>query len=188
MRTTLQDQLAQEQYKRTSKFNHDHLEWLLQHEHFVTHAVTLTFSPAKIHAFLNAFDRSLKLNSPEMIERYQESLRRFVRYLDTYLFGNLSKRNKSPLFFVAVLEGQNDDEVPHFHCSIGIPKNRNDAFEKAVKECWSKVSFSGYQIKVEHYRDATWLNYSNKHTKYIDRVSIDWPSIRLPSQSVTTKS
>jgi hypothetical protein len=188
MRTTLQEQLEQQHCERTSKFNQDHLQWLLEHEHFVTHAVTLTFAPAKIHAFLNAFDRSMKLNSPEMIERYQESLRRFVRYLDTSLFGNQSKRGKSPLFFVAVLEGQNDGEVAHFHCSIGIPDSRAEVFEKAVKESWSKVSFSGHQIKVENYRDATWLNYSNKHTKYIDRVSIDWQSVRVPSQIVTTKS
>lgn len=190
MRTTLQDTLANNERERRQAFKATHFEWLLQHEGQVTHAVTLTFDPKKISAFTSEFSRSVSINHKEMIERYQDSLRHFINKLDKALYGNSSKRHGNRMLFVPVIEGLNNGEVPHYHCSVGISKDRADVFEDKVKICWAQVPFAGFQIKVEPYRDAGWLSYSTKGCKFINRPSIDWLNVRIPSSpnSVTTES
>jgi hypothetical protein len=190
MRTTLQDTLAHVELERRTAFKAAHLDWLLQYEGQVTHAVTLTFDPKKIAAFTGQFNRSVSINEKEMVERYQDSLRHFINRLDRALFGNASQRHGNRLLFVPVIEGLNNGEVPHYHCSVGISQDRAEEFAEKVKTCWSQVPFSGFQIKVESYRDAGWLSYSTKGSKFINRPSIDWQNIRIPSSpnSVTTKS
>jgi hypothetical protein len=190
MRTTLQDTLANAELERRTVFKAAHFDWLLQYEGQVTHAVTLTLDPKKISAFTSQFSRSVSINDREMIERYQDSLRQFIDKLDKALFGNSSKRHGNRLLFVPVIEGLSNGEVPHFHCSVGIPADRAEVFEEQVKACWSRVPFSGFQIMVEPYRDAGWLSYSTKGSKFINRPSIDWLNVRIPSSpnSVTTNS
>lgn len=157
MRTTLQETLVENEYKRRHTFKAAHFDWLLQYEERVTHAVTLTFDPKKVMAFTGQFNRLVAINDKEMVGRYQESLRHFINKLDKALFGNSSKRHGNRMLFVPVIEGLSNGEVPHFHCSVGIPVDRVEVFEEQIKACWSQVPFSGFQIKVEPYRDAGWL-------------------------------
>jgi hypothetical protein len=96
----------------------------------------MTLDPKKIDAYTTDFSRSLTRNHPEMIERYKDSVGQFAHFLDRSLFGNMSQRKGSPLLFVPVIEGLNNGQVPHFHCSIGIPENRFDVFEQKVLDAW----------------------------------------------------
>ncbi len=168
----------------------EHFEWMLSHEHLVTHAVTLTLDPKKIDAYTGQFSRSLTRNHPEMISRYQDSVKLFVNILDRSLFGNMSNRFGSPLFFVPVIEGLNRGEIPHFHCSVGVPETRFEVFEEKIIRAWKRVPFSGFSVKVVPYRDAGWLNYSTKGSKFTNRESIDWMNVRIPENPnpVATKS
>jgi hypothetical protein len=93
MRTTLQDQITAAANQRQQAHKQDHFEWMLAHEHLITHAVTLTLDPKKIDAYTAAFSRSLTRNHPEMIERYKDSVGLFAHLLDRSLFGNMSQRN-----------------------------------------------------------------------------------------------
>lgn len=190
MRTTLQDQISEAAEQRQQTHRDEHYQWMLAREHLITHAVTLSLDPKKIDAYIGAFNRSLTRNHPEMVERYQDSVKLFANILDRSLFGNMNQRAGSPLFFVPVIEGLNNGQVPHLHCCVGIPENRFNVFEQKVSDAWKKVPFSGFQIKVEPYRDAGWLSYSTKGSKFINRPSIDWLNVRIPSSpnSVTTES
>lgn len=190
MRTTLQDQISEAAKQRQQVYRDDHFQWMLAHEHLITHAVTLTFDPKKIDAYTAAFSRSLTRNHPEMIERYQDSVKLFANILDRSLYGNMGQRIGSPLLFVPVIEGLNNGQIPHFHCSVGITESRFDVFEQKVLIAWQRVPFSGHAVKVEPYRDAGWLSYSTKGNKFINRPSIDWLNVRIPSSpnSVTTES
>lgn len=156
----------------------------------MTHAVTLTLDPKKIDAYTSAFNRSLTRHHPEMIERYQSSVNLFANMLDRQLFGNRRERCGSPLFFVPVIDGLVAGQVPHFHCSVGIPENRFDVLEQRVSDAWRRVPFSGFSVKVEPYRDEGWLTYSTKGSKFANRESIDWLNIRLPKSPdlITTES
>jgi hypothetical protein len=91
---------------------------------------------------------------------------------------------------VPVIEGLNNGQVPHFHCSVGIPENRFDVFEQKVLDAWQRVPFSGFAVKVVPYRDEGWLTYSTKGSKYANRESIDWLNVRIPRSPdlITTKS
>lgn len=190
MRTTLQETLVANENTRRQTFKAAHFDWLLEYEEQVTHAVTLTFDPKKVMAFTGKFNRSVAINDKEMVERYQESLRNFINRLNRALYGNSAHRSANRLLFVPVIEGLNNGEVPHYHCSVGISKDRAEVFEEKVKACWAQVPFAGFQIKVEPYRDAGWLSYSTKGSKFINRPSIDWLNVRIPSSpnSVTTES
>jgi hypothetical protein len=190
MRTTLQDQITAAANQRQQAHKHQHFEWMLAHERLITHAVTLTLDPKKIDAYTAAFSRSLTRNHSEMIERYKDSVGLFAHLLDRSLFGNMSQRKGSPLLFVPVIEGLNNGQVPHFHCSVGIPENRFDVFEQKVLDAWHRVPFSGFSVKVVPYRDEGWLTYSTKGSKFPNRESIDWLNVRIPRSPdlITTKS
>lgn len=190
MRTTLQDQISEAAKQRQQAHREVHFQWLLAYEHLVTHAVTLTLDPKKIDAFTAAFSRSLTRNHPEMIERCQASMKLFANILDRSLYGNMGQRCGSPLFFVPVIEGLNNGQVPHFHCSVGITENRFDVFEKKVLDAWQRVPFSGFAVKVVPYRDEGWLTYSTKGSKFLNRESIDWQNVRVPPSPslITTES
>ena len=190
MRTTLQDQISEAARQRQQAYRDDHFQWMLAHEHLITHAVTLTFDPKKIDAYTAAFSRSLNRNHPEMIERYKNSVGKFAHYLDRSLYGNRGQRMGSPLLFVPVIEGVNNGQIPHFHCSVGITENRFDVFEEKVLNAWQQMPFSGHAVKVVPYRDEGWLTYSTKGSKYPNRESIDWLNVRIPRSPdlITTKS
>lgn len=190
MRTTFQDQIKEAAEQRQQAHREEHYQWMLTYAHLFTHAVTLTFDPKKIDAYTGVFNRSLTRNHPEMVERYQDSMRLFANALDSSLFGNMRKRSGSPLLFVPVIEGLNDGQIPHFHCSVGIPESRFAAFEMKVMDAWKDVPFSGFSILVEPYRDEGWLNYSTKTSKFLTRESIDWMNVRVPRNPslVTTES
>ena len=102
----------------------------------------------------------------------------------------MRQRSGSPLFFVPVIEGLNNGQVPHIHCCVGIPENRFGVFEQKVVQAWKKVPFSGFSVKVEPYRDEGWLAYSTKGSKFPNRISIDWTNIRVPVSPslITAKS
>jgi hypothetical protein len=176
--------------QQSEAFRQANYEWMLTHQHLFTHALTLTFDSKKIYAYLWQFSRSLTRNHPEMISRYQDSVKLFVNILDRSLFGNMANRFGSPLLFVPVMEGLNRGEIPHFHCSVGVPETRFEVFEEKVIRAWKRVPFSGFSVKVEPYRDAGWLGYTTKECKFFNRESIDWMNIRTPvvPKPVTTKS
>jgi hypothetical protein len=190
MRTTLQEKIYQESRQREESFRRQNYEWLLAHEEMITHAITLTLDPKKIDAYVSQFTRSLTRNHPEMVVRYQDSVRLFANILDRSLFGNVSKRIGNALLFVPVIEGLGNGQIPHFHCSVGVHESRFQVLEAKVLSAWRRVPFSGFSVKVVPYRDEGWLTYSTKGSKFINRESIDWQNVRLPKNPdfITTKS
>ena len=69
--TTLSDQINSKFWADVSKFKDQHYQWMLTHKDLATHAVTLTFDPTKIQAYLNRYEIDMKLNNPYLIKKYK---------------------------------------------------------------------------------------------------------------------
>jgi hypothetical protein len=157
-------------------------EWLKSNEHLYTHALTLTFRPARINAYTKKLNNSLVMCSPEMVLQYKESMRQFIRRLNKSIYGSAGVR-KNKLVIVPVIEGLFGDKVPHYHCCVGVEPSKFDMLETSIKESWSEVPFSGNQIKVEPYRDSGWLTYINKFSQTPNQITIDWENASINSKS-----
>ena len=117
-RTSLQDQLKDEQQQRIQRVRQANEAWLTEHAISVTHAVTLTFNKAPVRAFMNQFKQSLTMNSPEMLEQYSEALRRFGRALNRSLFGNAAQRNGKSILMVTDIAQMSVSSVVNPDASI----------------------------------------------------------------------
>lgn len=153
--------------------------WLEQYENDITHFVTLTFDPKKIDAYINRKKKNLDRHSPELVLMYQRSMKHFLKRLQKEFYGNLSKRGRSPLLFIPVIEGLTKGEVPHYHCLMRVDANRTN-IQQAIAACWKKVQFAGNQINVQNYRNRGCLNYATKNALSLQRESVDWLNIQLP--------
>jgi hypothetical protein len=181
-RKTLQDQLFTEQIRRQERVRQEHEAWLQKHISSVTHAVTLTFNKAPLRAYMNQFSQSLTMNSPEMLAQYSKALKHFGRALNRSLFGNAVQRNGKSILMVPVFEGLRKYKTPHIHLAIGVQSDRLLGFQDKVAEAWSVATpFAGYTDTEIVYDKFGWASrYISKQSVFIDRQSIDWPSVMLP--------
>jgi hypothetical protein len=181
MRTELEDELQAHQAKKEA-CKESHFEWMKSHEYLYTHALTLTFNPSKINAYTSQFSASVSMSSPRMILEYKDSMRRFIRYMNKEVYGCSGVKHQR-LVMVPVIEGLFGGKVPHYHCCLGIDKDKFDGIEASVKSAWSKVPFAGYEIKVEPYRDSGWLTYINKFSHNPNQLTVDWDNTNLGVKS-----
>ncbi len=181
MRTTLQNQLLTEQIRRQDSVRQEHEAWLNEHASSVNHAVTLTFNKAPVRAYLNQFKRSLTMNSPEVLNLYSKSLKRFGRALNRSLFGNAAERYGKSILMVPVFEGLQKAKTPHIHLAIAVTEDRFLGFEDKVQQAWNSATpFAGYTDTEIVYDASGWSRYISKQSVFIDRQSIDWQSVMLP--------
>lgn len=178
---TLAEQLNLAQQQRIDKFNDAHFEWLMQYESQITHAVTLTFNEHQIREF-NKKIKSFKIYEGQpLIELQRKSLTCFRRKLNKSLFGSVVQRNQNKLLLIPVMHGLYTGGRLHYHCAIGIPQDRFGAIDMKVRAAWKAAPFSGQQIDIKPYRSSEWLEYMNRETKYLNRESIDWSNVCVPS-------
>ncbi|OYU10120.1 MAG: hypothetical protein CFE38_19140 [Comamonadaceae bacterium PBBC1] len=180
-RTTLQDQLLTEQQQRIQRVRQEHETWLQQHISSVTHAVTLTFNKAPIRAYMNQFNQSLTMNSPEMLEQYSEALKRFGRALNRSLFGNAAQRHSKSILMVPVFEGLQKSKTPHIHIAVSVPDDRSADFEEKVAAAWTAATpFAGYTDTRLTHDNLGWSGYITKQSVFTDRQSIVFDAVMLP--------
>lgn len=153
--------------------------WLRQYENDITHFVTLTFDPKHIDAYINSTKKNLDRHSPELVMMYQRSMKHFLNRLQKECYGNLSKRSRSPLLFIPVIEGLTKDEVPHYHCFMRVDSDREN-IQQVIAACWERVQFAGRQIDVQNYRDRGCLTYGTKNALSLHRESVDWLNVQMP--------
>lgn len=181
MKTALEIELDEYQKKRNA-YKQTNFEWLKSNEHLYTHALTLTFNPSRIYAYTRVFNKSIDMQSEIMVPKYQDSMRRFIRYMNKDLYGSSGVKNKK-MVIVPVIEGLFGNNTPHYHCCIGVDKEKFDGIEASVKNSWAKVPFSGYEIKVVPYRDSGWLTYINKISQNPNQITIDLDNANLGPKS-----
>lgn len=181
MRAALENELQAHQAKRDA-CKSLHFEWMKSHECLYTHALTLTFNPERINAYTSQFSTSVSMSSPRMILEYKESMRRFIRYMNNEVYGRSGVKHQR-LVMVPVIEGLFGGKVPHYHCCLGVDKDKFEGIEASVKSAWSKVPFAGYEIKVEPYRDSGWLTYINKFSSNPSQLTVDWDNANLGVKS-----
>ncbi len=180
--TTLADQLNDHFIQRTRAFQEQNYAWLVQYEHLISHAVTLTFDIKHLTNCLRNARRSITLHDPYVLNLIHGSMGYFKIKLNKSLYGNQRGR----ILFIPILEGLSSSENPHYHCLLGVDQDRKDVVEEKVKQLWPKAPFGGHQIVVKPYRDHGWIGYTTKQTLFVNRESIDWMNVLLPSCSPST--
>ena len=180
-RTSLQDQLKDEQQQRIQRVRQANEAWLNEHASSVTHAVTLTFNKAPVRAFMNQFKQPLTMNSPEMLEQYSEALRRFGRALNRSLFGNAAQRNGKSILMLPVFEGLQSAKTPHIHLAVSVPDDRSANFDSKVAAAWTAATpFAGYTDTRLTHDNLGWSGYITKQSVFTDRQSIVFDAVMLP--------
>ena len=155
-------------------------QWVQQYEPFFTHAVTLTFNHTKVRRQMMNLDSTMCLSSPEMIELYKANLRTFKWQLVKSLYGNAWKRYNIPFVFIPVLEGLGREEKPHYHCMVGVARDRSDVFAERVCSIWNSMPFGGNRIDIQPYINMGWIRYSTKNALFANRENIDWGNVLVP--------
>jgi len=155
-------------------------QWIEQYEAFFTHAVTLTFNHPKVRRQMMNIDSSMCLSSPEMIELYKANLRSFKWKLVKSLYGNAWKRYSIPFVFIPVLEGLGRDQKPHYHCMVGVARDRNEVFVDRVCSIWSSMPFGGSSAHIQPYINVGWVRYATKNALFAKRENIDWSNVLVP--------
>ena len=173
------EQINQAFISKISKVRDGHQAWAMKYEHLITHAVTLTFDVQRLWRTLQKWNCAKTLNHPEVLELLHGSMRSFKWKLDKSLYGN--KRGR--LFFVPILEGLRYGEKPHYHCLLGVDEDRSEVVESKIKSIWQDCPFGGRQVVVKPYRDCGWVGYTTKNALFVNRESIDWMNVLLPTQS-----
>jgi len=181
--TTLSDQINSKFWADVFKFKDQHYQWMLTHKDLATHAVTLTFDPTKIQAYLNRYEIDMKLNNPYLIKKYKLEMQYFGRLLSRSLFGKSAERFGERLLLIPCMEGIEEGKIPHYHCTIGVDENRMDVAEAKILQCWVQTRFCGHHNEVKLYRDEGWLGYNTKRCMFPKKEVIDWESIVLPTSS-----
>ena len=162
------------------EFRAENEKWVQQYEPFFTHALTLTFNHTKVRRRMMEMDPTMCLSSPEMVEIYKDDLRAFKWQLVKSLYGNAWKRYSIPFVFIPVLEGLGKDQKPHYHCMVGLARDRNDVFADRVCSIWNKMAFGGERIDIQPYISSGWTRYSTKNALFANRENIDWENVLVP--------
>lgn len=155
-------------------------QWVQQYEPLFTHALTLTFNHTKVRRQMMELDPTMCLSAPEMVELYKANMRTFKWQLAKSLYGNAWKRHGIPFVFIPVLEGLGKDQKPHYHCMVGVAKDRGDVFVDRVHEIWNTMPFGGNRIDIQPYISSGWTRYSIKNALFANRENIDWENVLVP--------
>ncbi len=166
------------------RFRSEIENWVLRYEPLFTHAVTLTFNLPKARHILMNIDPCLTLNAPDMIELYKANMRTFKWKLVKALYGNAYKRYNKPVVFIPILEGLGRDEGPHYHCILGVERNRHEKLYQEINTIWRQMPLGGNRIDIQPYTSSGWTRYSTKNALFANRESIDWENVLLPQQSL----
>lgn len=180
--SNLCDQLQNNYRAEILKIRSDHESWVMNHEHLITHAVTLTFDIRHLWRTVNKHQIAVTLKDTAVIDLLHQSMKYFKWKLEKSLYGN--KRGK--IFFVPVIEGLSNGQNPHYHCFLGVSEDRLEVVEEKVKFIWSKTLFGGDQIVVKPYRNRGWVSYTMKSAAFLNRESIDWMNVLLPTRFTST--
>ena len=162
------------------EFRAENERWILQWEPFFTHALTLTFNHTKVRRQMMKWDPTMRLSSSEMIDLYKANLRSFKWQLANSLYGNAWKRHSIPFVFIPVLEGLGKDQKPHYHCMVGLARDRSEVFADRVRSSWNMTPFGGNRIDIQPYISSGWVRYSTKNALSANRENIDWDNILVP--------
>lgn len=150
------------------------------HPHF-THALTLTFDERHIWRFENDLRNPTIPTAEQMLAKRKQSFRHFGQRLSRLLFGNACQRSGEKLLIIGCLEGLRAGERPHYHCSLGVPKDRFPVLGAMVSLAWSHTHFAGIEPTLKPYYSNDWISYSTKNARYVDRECIDWDNVRIPA-------
>lgn len=158
--------------------------WVDQFASEVTHFVTLTFDPKLIDAYISRSNRQLTRSSPELVGLYKRSMKHFLARLQKSLYGSSAMRYGSRMLFIGVHEGLKSGEVPHYHCLVGVSRDRAmHISDNTLRGMWRKVQFGGIQVNAQAYQDRGCLRYTTKGALLLDRENVDWENVLLPRRS-----
>ncbi len=166
--------------QRRDEFRLESERWILKYEPHFTHAVTLTFNHTKVRRQMMHIDPSLTLKSQEMIDLYKANMRSFKWRLVKSLYGNAYKRYDKHLVWIPILEGLGCDQKPHYHCMLGVTRDRYEGLEDKVHALWSDVPFGGTRVDIQTYTSSGWARYATKNALFLNRESIDWENVLVP--------
>ena len=176
---TLDQQAKEITKERRQRFRREIYNYLVQYSDLITHAVTLTFDGSKLNALKRKSDWAHGENYEALLQR---SFKHFVTRLNRQVYGNAAQRYGKTLLILPVIEGLKRGECPHYHCAIGGPDRLDAAeFEQMVTQSWKHVAFAGQQVDVQAYRDKGWMSYISEDAVYLNRISVDWSNVQLPS-------
>lgn len=179
--TSLHEELHDTKQRSMQRVRQQTTAWLNANLPHPTHHVTLTFNKAPVRAFMNQFNKSLTMNSPEMLEQYSEALKRFGRALNRALFNNAAHRHNKSILMIPVFEGLQSDKTPHVHVSIQVPREKLIAFQDKADAAWKAATPFAGRTHTEIVHDSYRANYYNsKQSVFTDRQSIDYASVLLP--------
>lgn len=156
-------------------------DWMNSFAPHFTHALTLTFDEKHLWRFEAKVNRTRPLDTTELLALRNKSFRYFGIRLSRLLFGNACTRSGEKLLLIGCLEGLRAGERPHYHCALGVPRNRFGVLEQKVRRAWDASPFSGKEICLKDYYSSNWPSYALKNARYLDRESIDWDNARIPA-------
>lgn len=155
-------------------------KWVLQYEPLFTHALTLTFNHTKVRRQMMKVDASMRLNSSEMIDLYKSNMRTFKWHLVKRLYGNRWNRFEVPFVFIPILEGLGREEKPHYHCVLGVTRDRFEVVSEKICSIWNRMPLGGNRVDIQPYISMGWVRYSTKNALFANRESIDWENVLVP--------
>lgn len=170
----------EENWIEQHKFRAVNEQWVHQYEPLFTHALTLTFNHTKVRRQMMELDPTICLSSPEMVNIYKDNLRSFKWKLTKSLYGNAWKRHSIPFVFIPVLEGLGRDQKPHYHCMVGVARDRSEVFAERACSTWNSMPFGGNRIDIQPYISSGWTRYSTKNALFANRENIDWENVLVP--------
>lgn len=177
---SIQDEIAAH-WKSIDRFRQAQQAWVDRYAQHFTHALTLTYDERHIMRLENSRKSRGVLSAEDVLSLRRKSFGLFGKYLSSSLFGNSFSRSGEKLLLIGCLEGLRAGEHPHYHCVLGVPKDRFDALEHKVTNAWKQVPFSGKEVKLVPLYSNGWTSYSLKNARYIDRENIDWDNVRIPA-------
>lgn len=155
-------------------------KWVQNYEPMFTHAITLTFNHTKVRRQMMEMDSTMCLSSKEMIELYKANMRTFKWQLVKSLYGKAWKRYNIPFVFIPILEGLGREQKPHYHCVVGVARDRYEVLNEKVYSIWNNMPFGGNRVDIQPYFSIGWVRYSTKNALFANRESIDWENVLVP--------
>lgn len=151
-------------------------EWLLEHERYFTHAVTLTFKP-----YTTVMTERGQCNEQLTQEKATQNVRHFINRVNAELYGQNARRNGYSITLVGALEGEATGKHLHYHCAVGnLPANLSAAETyKKIASAWHLTRFGNEQVHVQAMTTTGWLGYISKDVGRMDTDVIDWENVRL---------
>ena len=130
-------------------------------------------------SFVNPFAITLTMRVNKFND-ISQNLRYFINRLNQRYLKSSYKVFKKRLKVIPILEG-NDVINYHYHLIIDNPFfNRNEEFEKTIRECWRKTPLYNSSIDIKSMKDKGWIRYIMKsRSKKSIMDSIDWSNTHI---------